>query len=231
VLPQARSWHPLRTWAGVRNTVFEWGVTADNLSRRHEIVDHAARDGIGGFISVLGGKLAAYRIQAEETVDLVLHQLGRPPVSARTGEAPLPGAEPPPDFTALAGRIPLPAAALERIWRRHGARIHRIFDGAGPSDLAPLCRAEAVTRAELRYVVDVEGCRTLEDLFRHAHVGAGGCDGSDCAAPAAHVMMELLGWSPERTRSELDDFRNRRWIQRRPVLRGANLALEELLRF
>jgi glycerol-3-phosphate dehydrogenase len=215
----------------VRNTVFEWGVTADELSRRHEIVDHAARDGIGGFISVVGGKLAAYRIQAEDTVDAVLRQLGRAHVPARTGETPLPGAEQPPDFTTLAARIPLAPASLERIWRRHGSRIHRIFDGAGPSDLAPLCRAEAVTRAELRYVVEVEGCRTLEDLFRHAHVGAGGCDGSDCAAPAAHVMMELLGWSPERTRGELEDFRDRRWIQRRPVLRGANLALEELLRF
>jgi glycerol-3-phosphate dehydrogenase len=230
-LPQARAWRPLRAWAGVRNTVFAWGVTADELSRRHEIVDHAARDGIAGFISVLGGKLAAYRIQAEEAVDTVLRQLGRPPVSARTGATPLPGAEEPPDFTALANRIPLPPAALERIWRRHGSRVQRIFDGATPSDLAPLCRTEAVTRAELRYVVEVEACRTLEDLFRHAHVGAGGCDGSDCAAPAAHIMMELLGWSPERTRAELAAFRDRRWLQRRPVLRGANLGLEEMLRF
>ncbi|MEX0908055.1 MAG: FAD-dependent oxidoreductase, partial [Gemmatimonadota bacterium] len=26
VLPQARQWRPLRAWAGVRNTIFEWGV-------------------------------------------------------------------------------------------------------------------------------------------------------------------------------------------------------------
>jgi hypothetical protein len=48
--------------------------------------------------------------------------------------------------------------------------------------------------------------------------------------PAAHIMMELLDWSPQRTRAELAQFRDRRWIQRRPVLRGANLALEEQLR-
>jgi glycerol-3-phosphate dehydrogenase len=130
----------------------------------------------------------------------------------------------------LSRTIPLPAAALERIWRRVGSRIRTIFEHATPDDLAPVCRGEAVTAAEIRYAVEVEGCQTLEDLFRHAHVGAGGCDGADCAAPAAHIMMMLLDWSPARTRQELSAFRDRRWINRRPVLRGANLALEERLR-
>lgn len=229
-LPQARQWRPLRAWAGVRNTVFEWGVDADDLSRRHEIVDHAQRDGIPGLLSLVGGKLASYRIQAEEVVDLALEQLGRPAVPCTTGRTPLPGAEDPPDFIALAREIPLPPAALERIWRRVGSRIRRVFASSSPSDLAPVCRSEAVTTAEIRYSVEVEGCRTLEDLFRHVHIGAGGCDGADCAAPAAHIMMQLLSWSPARTRSELSSFRDRRWINRRPVLRGSNLALEERLR-
>jgi glycerol-3-phosphate dehydrogenase len=230
-LPQARSWRPLRAWAGVRNTIFEWGVDADRLSRRLEIVDHAGRDGIGGLLSVVGGKLAAYRLQAEQVVDAALRVLGRPHVACSTGVVPLPGAQDAPDFVALAHEIPLPAAALERIWRRVGSRIHRVFDGAGPAQLAPVCRAEAVTYAEIRYAVEVEECRTLGDLFHHVHVGAGGCDGSDCAVPAAHIMMELLGWPAARTRAELDAFREIRWTGRRPVLRGANLALEELLRY
>ena len=78
---------------------------------------------------------------------------------------------------------------------------------------------EAVTAAEIRYAVEIEGCRTLEDLFRHVHIGAGGCDGADCAAPASHIMMELLAWSPERARRELEDFRDHRWINRRPAER------------
>ncbi|MGH7447201.1 MAG: glycerol-3-phosphate dehydrogenase/oxidase, partial [Longimicrobiales bacterium] len=229
-LPQARQWRPLRAWAGVRNTVFEWGVDADDLSRRHEIVDHARRDGIPGLLSLVGGKLASYRIQAEEAVDLAVEQLGRPAAPCTTGRTPLPGAEDPPDFIALAREIPLPPAALERIWRRVGSRIRRVFADSSPSEVAPVCRSEAVTTAEIRYSVEVEGCRTLEDLFRHVHIGAGGCDGADCAAPAAHIMMQLLAWSPARTRSELSSFRDRRWINRRPVLRGGNLALEERLR-
>jgi glycerol-3-phosphate dehydrogenase len=230
-LPQAKQWRPLRAWAGVRNTVYEWGVDANSLSRRHEIINHAERDDVAGLISVVGGKLASYRIQAEEAVDLALRQLGRAHAPSTTGTSPLPGAEPVPDFVALAREIPLPPAALERVWRRVGSRIRRVFEHASATDLAPICRAEAVTAAEIRYAVQTEGCRTLEDLLRHAHVGAGGCDGSDCAAPASHIMMELLDWSPAHTRAELESFRNRRWINRRPVLRGANTALEEILRY
>lgn len=229
-LPQAKQWRPLRAWAGVRNTVFEWGVDSDDLSRRHEIVDHAKRDGIAGLLSLVGGKLASYRIQSEEAVDIALEQLGRPHVPCATGQTPLPGAEDPPDFSALSRTIPLPAASLERIWRRVGGRIRPIFQDARPADLAPVCRSEAVTPAEIRYAVETEGCRTLEDLFRHVHVGAGGCDGADCAAPAAHIMMQLLNWSAARTRTELAGFRDNRWVNRRPVLRGTNLALEERLR-
>jgi len=229
-LPQAREWRPLRAWAGVRNTVFEWGVDADDLSRRHETVDHARRDGIEGLISIVGGKLASYRAQAEEAVDLVLPKLERPPLASTTASRPLPGAEPEPDFLALAHEIPLPPAALALVWRRLGSRVREVFRNAGPDDVAPVCRSEAVTPAELRYAVAVEGCRTLDDLRRHTHLATGSCDGLDCAAPAAHLLAELLDWTPARTRAELDTFLERCWIERRPVLTGVALAQEEIFR-
>lgn len=229
-IPQARQWRPLRAWAGVRNTLFEWGVDADSLSRRHEVIDHETRDGIAGLLSLAGGKLASYRLFAEEATDKVIEKLGRPSRPCVTGHRPLPGAEPEPDFMALAREYPLPPTALERIWRRLGGRLRDALAGATATDLAPLCRSEAVTAAEIRYAVHIEGCRTLEDLRRHTHLGAGGCDGLDCAAPAALLMAELLAWSPNRVRAELDEFMDRRWISRRPVLRGATLAQEEVLR-
>ncbi|HUP88863.1 MAG TPA: glycerol-3-phosphate dehydrogenase/oxidase, partial [Longimicrobiales bacterium] len=228
--PQARSWRPTSAWAGVRNTLFEWGVDSDDLSRRHEVLDHETRDGLRGMISVVGGKLAAYRIQSEEAVDVALQKLGRPAQPSTSAHTFLPGAETEPDFIAMAGRIGLPAWALERIWRRVGSRINEVFANATADDLAPICRSEAVTRAEVVYAIKTEGCRTLEDLRRHAHVGAGSCGGLDCAVPAAHVMSELLDWDAERLNDELHQFMNERWIGRRPVLRGATLAQEEILR-
>ncbi|HEX6939052.1 MAG TPA: glycerol-3-phosphate dehydrogenase/oxidase [Longimicrobiales bacterium] len=230
VIPQARDWRPLRAWAGVRNTIFEWGTDADALSRRHEIVDHEARDGVPGLFSLAGGKLASYRMFAEEATDRLVERLGHAGRPCTTASRPLPGAEAEPDFRVLAREYPLPAAALERVWRRLGSRLHDAFAGAGADDLAPLCRSEAVTPAEIRHAVRVEGCRTLEDLRRHAHLAAGTCDGLDCAAPAALLMGELLAWPPERTDAELRAFLERRWIGRRPVLRGATLAQEELHR-
>ena len=229
-LPQARAWRPLRAWAGVRNTLFEWGVDSDDLSRRHEILDHAVRDNVGGLLSVLGGKLAAYRIQSEEAVDLALRKLRRAPVACSTGERMLPGAAPTADFAALSRDLELPAWAIERAWRRHGDRVLTIFADAGPHDRAPICRSEAVTGAEIRYAVQTEGCRTLEDLRRHTHAATGGCDGVDCAAAIAHLMAELLGWTMERLDVELEQFLNERWVGRRSVLRGATLAQEEVWR-
>lgn len=229
-IPQAAQWRPVRAWAGVRNTVFEWGVGEDQLSRRHETLDHLERDGVDGLFSLVGGKLAAYRMQAEEVVDLALERLGRPGAPCVTGSSPLPGASEPLDFAALSSQYGIPAASIERIWRRLGALVLEVLENAAPGELAPVCRAEAVTVAEIRRAVSVEGCLTLEDLRRHAHVGAGPCDGSDCAIPAAHIIGEMLGWSAERMQAEITDFMQRRWAQRRAALRGATLAHEELLR-
>lgn len=230
-IPQAREWRPLRAWAGVRNTLFEWGKDADDLSRRHELIDHETRDDVPGLLSMAGGKLASYRAFAEETTDALLERLGRRPTLCLTGTRPLPGGEgPEPDFRELARTIPLPPAALERVWRRLGSRTRRVLEDAGPDELAPICRAEAVTGAEIRHAVLVEGCRTLDDLRRHTHLGNGSCDGLDCAAPAAFLMADLLDWPPERTRTELHAFLQHRWTTRRPVLSGATLAQEEIAR-
>jgi glycerol-3-phosphate dehydrogenase len=229
-LPQARSWRPIRAWAGVRNTLFEWGVDSDDLSRRHEVLDHATRDNVGGLLSVLGGKLAAYRIQSEEAVDVAIKKLGRPATASRTGELPLPGAAEAPDFMVLSEVLHVPAWALERVWRRVGDRVNTIFANQSSTSRAPICRSEAVTGAEIEYAVGVEGCRTLEDLRRHTHVAAGGCDGVDCAYASAHYMAGLLGWPADRIEMELEQFLNERWIGRRPVLRGTTLAQEEIWR-
>lgn len=229
-LPQARDWRPLRAYAGVRNTLFEWGERPDSLSRRHEVLDHEERDGVPGLFSLAGGKLASYRLFAQEATDRVLKKLGQPMVTCTTGTRSLPGAESPPDFLDLASTIPLPPASIERVWRRHGSCINEIFRDAGPADLAPVCRSEAVTPAEIRYAIDVEGCRTMDDLRRHTHLALGSCNGLDCAASAVQLLGDRLDWSADRMQYELRTFLEERWLERRPVLRDATAAQEELMR-
>src|SRR6266508_3602120 len=69
------------TYAGVRALVREEGVSEGEVSRKHALFDHERRDGVGGALSVVGGKITAYRDIAEEVTDLVERKLGRDPAS------------------------------------------------------------------------------------------------------------------------------------------------------
>jgi glycerol-3-phosphate dehydrogenase len=79
------------TWAGVRALVREEGVAEGEVSRKHKLYDHRRRDGIDGVLSVIGGKITAYRSIAEEVTDVVARRLGSS-ARCRTSDLPLPGA-------------------------------------------------------------------------------------------------------------------------------------------
>jgi glycerol-3-phosphate dehydrogenase len=82
----------LFTWAGVRALVREEGVAESEVSRKHKLYDHRRRDGIEGVVSVIGGKITAYRAIAEEVTNVVARRLGSK-ARCRTSEARLPGAD------------------------------------------------------------------------------------------------------------------------------------------
>src|SRR2546428_6720194 len=95
------------TWAGVRALVREEGVSEGQVSRKHALFDHAAREGVEGVLSVVGGKITAYRAIAEEVVDAASRRLSRFTPS-RTADDALPGARAV-DLAALPGDVPLAA--------------------------------------------------------------------------------------------------------------------------
>ena len=67
----------LRAYAGVRPLVsMDNDPSGRNVSRGFVCIDHDSRDGIGGFITIAGGKLTSYRMMAEKTSDLVCAKLG-----------------------------------------------------------------------------------------------------------------------------------------------------------
>lgn len=45
------------------------------LSRDHELVDHAPRDGLANFLTMIGGKISTFRQMAQETTDAVCSKL------------------------------------------------------------------------------------------------------------------------------------------------------------
>src|SRR3954470_24283603 len=86
----------LRVWAGVRPLFQDAkaGEVTDtrDVSRTHAVVDHRARDGVTGLLTMSGGKLTTFRLMAQDLVDAMCDQLGEPR-PCRTREVKPPGNE------------------------------------------------------------------------------------------------------------------------------------------
>ncbi|ABC82302.1 glycerol-3-phosphate dehydrogenase/oxidase [Anaeromyxobacter dehalogenans] len=231
LVPGVRRARITRAWCGLRTTMYAYGPNEDALSREHQLLDGAA-DGAAGLLSIVGGKLASYRAQSEEAADRVEALLGRPVTPCRTHQEPLPGGDEVPDPAALAREFPVDASVAARLVYRHGGRAREIC-GMVRDDRRlglVLCRDEAILAAEVVYCARHEQVRRLQDLRRRCRLAVGACGGLDCARVGAQLAGRELSWPPERVRAELSDLLDQGWRERRPVLDGAQLAAEELLR-
>ncbi len=227
VFPDIRRYGRFRTLAGLRPTLYRHGVYEDDLSRGHQIVDHEA-EGAPGLLSLVGGKLASYRVMAEEATDRVCALLGRTD-PCRTHKDPLPGGDAPVDVPALATRHDLPEMAIQRLGYRQGSLAAGILRER-QRDLELVCRCELVTAAEIRHVVRTEWATDLIDLERRTRLGAGPCLGVRCALRAGQVIAEELGLGPVEVRTMIDAYLRHRWKTSSPVASGPTLARLELLR-
>ncbi len=85
-----------RCYAGVRPLYeppedLSGGEKGRDVSRAHFVLDHEELDGLGGFVTITGGKVTTARLMAEDTVDLVAEKMGVEE-PCRTAEEPLPTA-------------------------------------------------------------------------------------------------------------------------------------------
>lgn len=224
VLPRVREARIVGTTVAARPTLYRYGVSEDALSREHEVLDHAA-DGARGLYSLVGGKLASYRMFAEEAADVIAPALG---VTTRgtTHSAPLPGGDRVPDAAALAARFGISHYAAARLVSRHGSRAEVVLGDGGRRGAVTVCASEPVLACEVRYAVLVEGARTLQDVSRRTNLAQGACGGADCALAAAVVAGEHLGWSPAEVRAQAADLMRARKRSRLPAI-GASQARAE----
>jgi len=196
VFPAILDARPIGTWAGVRPTLYAWGPSPDGLSREHEVIDHE-RHGAPGLYSMIGGKLASYRIFAEEMTDAIAQRLGLR-VASRTHVVPLPGGDELLDPLALAADAGIEPIAGARLEYRHGARALRVVERIARDrrEGAVLCPCEPVLEAEVRYVVRHEWAQTVDDVSRRTRLGLGSCGGMRCAARCGAIVAEMTGRSP-----------------------------------
>jgi len=199
----------LYTMAGLRALADSGSRSTRDLSRKYELVDHEKRDGIGGFISVMGGKITAYRAVAEDTVNLVCHKLGLKALGS-TAQIPLPGAPSPPqeaiEQAALESGISI--HTITHLASLYGSRYRRVLDlvkndARGGQNLCP---HSPDILAQVWYSIEERAITISDFLLRRSTVGMRSCQGLDAMDTVAHEMGRLLGWSTAEQRRQVEDY-------------------------
>ncbi|MGL5170389.1 MAG: anaerobic glycerol-3-phosphate dehydrogenase subunit A, partial [Edwardsiella tarda] len=223
--PKLAATRILRAYAGVRPLVAsDDDPSGRNVSRGIVLLDHAARDGMEGFITITGGKLMTYRLMAEWATDKVCEKLGVT-TPCTTASEPLPGSEQSAEET-LRKVISLPAPIRGSAVYRHGDRADRLLSGDRLNS-SLVCECEAVTAGEVRYAVDSLTVNNLVDLRRRTRVGMGTCQGELCACRAAGLLNRFKVTTPQQSIEQLSHFLNERWKGIRPIAWGDALRESE----
>ncbi|HWD54913.1 MAG TPA: glycerol-3-phosphate dehydrogenase/oxidase [Acidimicrobiales bacterium] len=192
-------------WAGLRPLLAPTGHhvserTAD-LSRRHTVMTSPE-----GVVTVTGGKLTTYRKMAQDTVDVVVRQLGESPRRRRcvTKQLQLIGA-------TTKTRDPVAMAQPQaRLLGRYGSESPHVLalaDGH-PELLEPAVTGLPYTRAELVYAAREEMAQTLDDvLARRTRASIQRAQATLAAAlEAANLIAPELGWSATEAAEEAARF-------------------------
>lgn len=210
LIPSIEDHRVLRAWAGVR-PLYRPPEAADaetrNLPRAHALIDHARSGGPAGLITIIGGKLTTFRRMAEETVDLVVEQLGSS-APCRTADTPL---SPPP-----------------RKYHRLPLRLEHLSASDADARQSVVCECELVTAEDIRNALEASPTTDLDDLRRDLRLGMGPCQAAFCAYRSAGFLgRRVPGADPT---AALRSFLEERWRGLKPLVWGYTLRQVELNR-
>jgi glycerol-3-phosphate dehydrogenase len=197
--------------AGLRSLVASGDKTASDTSRAHKLVDHEQKSGIKDFITVLGGKITAYRAIGEEVLDLVCKKFNvRAPCV--TADTPLPGAPavPAQDVEQAAQRSGLPLETVAYLAALYGSRFSSVLDYVREDKRLgqPIAASCPDILAQIKYAVDEEEALTLSDfLLCCTNIGLGQSQGLDTVETVAREMGPLLGWSKTEQQDQIESYR------------------------
>ncbi|MEO7094117.1 MAG: glycerol-3-phosphate dehydrogenase C-terminal domain-containing protein, partial [Polyangiales bacterium] len=231
IFPPIRTARAIGVYTGVRPSLFEWGKVEDRVTREHVVVDHGKkhRGDVPGLYSMIGGKLASYRIFAEEMSDVVAADLGITE-RCRTHVAKLPGGDRVPDALQVATDLDVAPVAARRLVYRHGSRVQAVAERIAkqPDEARVVCVCEPVLEAEVRHVLHEEFASTVDDVARRTRLGLGACGGMRCALRCGQIVAQETGTSQREGRRQALRFLTRQRTLRAPAL-GPDQARQEVL--
>jgi glycerol-3-phosphate dehydrogenase len=211
LVPGFRQARALRVWAGARPLFQDEkaGPAAEDtrdVSRTHAVVDHLARDGVRGLLTMSGGKLTTFRLMAQDLVDAMCRQLGdeRP---SRTAEAVPPGQD---------------GGELYSL----GARLRAREETLQEEQL--ICECELIGRRRLEETMRRRATTNLDDIRRSLRLGMGPCQGGFCIYRATGILHEVDELDGAQASESLRHFLEERWKGSFPILYGDQLRQARL---
>jgi glycerol-3-phosphate dehydrogenase len=205
----------LRVFCGVRPLYVPKAREAAKgreISRGFALLDHELRDGVSGFVSIVGGKLTTYRLMAEVTCDCVAQKLGIK-AECTTGKEPLRPAMDRMTHRRAIHLLPLPVA--EKMVCRLGPEADRVIQAieSRPEMAEVVCECELVTRGELEYVLGSATptpTYTIGDVGRRTRLGFGPCQGTFCGYKAMLAGFRTHRWTASEAATEFSAYLHER---------------------
>jgi glycerol-3-phosphate dehydrogenase len=209
LVPGLRAARALRVWAGVRPLFQDEksGATLTrDVTRTHAVIDHEARDGVRGLLTISGGKVTTLRLMAQDLVDAMCKQLGteRP---CRTADVRPPGNE-------------------RGEYFRLGTRLRQREATLGDEQL--ICECELVGRGRLERTMHRRGSLNLDDMRRQLRLGMGPCQGGFCIYRATGILHSIERLDGPEASASLVQFLEERWHGVWPILYGDQLRQARL---
>ena len=220
VFPSIRKLKAYSTTVGLRPTVFKYGVLEDKITREYEVFNN------DGFISVIGGKLASFRLLSEIVSDEVVRTLGVKKKSD-TKNTKLYGAE---DYSAeyypdyelysksisekVAERFKIPKEISDSLVRKYGCRVYDVLSSGNHS---VLCQCRGVLECEIRWSIKNEFAKTPDDIMRRTGAGDGVCQGIMCICKIAQILQGYLNLDDKKTKELITQFLKRKLKLAEPI--------------
>ena len=176
------------------------------LTKQFELKDHR-KEGFTGLLSVTGVKYTTARDLARRAVNWVFREAGQMVAPSTSRKKRLVGGEieqfdP---FLATAmhmHRGQVSTQSLRRLLYNYGSEYSAVLQQLTAAGEAS---DGEILAAETRYGVETEMAQTLSDIvFRRTELGSAGNPGQAKLRVCADAMGEVLGWSEEKRRSEIE---------------------------
>jgi glycerol-3-phosphate dehydrogenase len=199
----------------VRSLLRVEGVKESSVTRRHIIYDHEEKEGLKGLVTVIGGKLTAYRGIAEDITDVLCRKLGSS-AECTTATEKLPGADPTElgkiqaQRDSLAKENGISVETLDRLVSLYGSRYTEVLDYLRKDRRLgeQICKTHPDIMAEVVHAIEKESAATLTDfMIRRSLIAFRQCEGLDCCGNVAKKMGVILHWNSREVTEQVNAYK------------------------